>query len=311
MIAVTATAVAHRRDGDRRPALPPGGGSPFAGALRRGRRHSDRNPRDRRQRSPARSSSEATERPRLGYLLDLLVPLAGLPLLAPLAALDGAARAGRKPDLRDGDADVDPLPLHRESGPGASSSQRSSAGDRAAAGSAAHAAVVPRSARGRGARWRAPPTGRIPLWRHVPLGEDLAARDHVVSGRDRAAAPAIEALVPATASRLCDEHARCPPVRAARESSAFRWCARRAGSQSTRTGSATSTRSTARRERGRTSAAVGGSQLADRFDADGIRSFAERGQPVPFHRARLAGTQLAHVAFSATSRHSLSILPIE
>jgi uncharacterized membrane protein len=41
--------------------------------------------------------------------------------------------------------------------------------------------------------------GPLPVWRHVPFGSDLAASDHVISDHDRAAARVIRAVPPAAA----------------------------------------------------------------------------------------------------------------
>ena len=56
--------------------------------------------------------------------------------------------------------------------------------------------------------------GPLPVWRHVPFGSELAARDHIVSEHDRAAARVIRA-VPGRRARQRHQHPRRASLRAA------------------------------------------------------------------------------------------------
>jgi uncharacterized membrane protein len=137
--------------------------------------------------------SEATEGRDLGYLLDLLLPLAGLPLLAPLAALSALPElaANVLSDTRTQTS----IHFH----------YTATAIPGLIAGAIFGAARIRRQI-GRAA-WRLPQAvvaiallsgivyGPLPLWRHVPFGEELGARDHLLSRRDGAARRAL-ALIP-------------------------------------------------------------------------------------------------------------------
>ena len=140
---------------------------------------------------------------------DLLLPLGGLPLLAPLIALTALPELALNLLSEHAHADVDPLPLHGR--------LRFRASSRAAVLGAARlqrarAERVP--ARWRGVRWpsRSSPAsllGPLPVWRHVPFGSKLATRDHVVTAHDRAAARAVRAVpaaVPVSATNTLGAH---------------------------------------------------------------------------------------------------------
>ena len=146
---------------------------------------------------PGALVGEATEGRDLGYLLDLLVPLAGLPLLAPLAAL--VALPELAANLLSDTETQTSIHFHYTAGAvpalvvatifgGAKVRQRAGT----------HAAAVPRALVAV-ALLASAAYGPNPLWSHVPLGDDLAARDHVVTAHDRVAAQALT-LVPATAA---------------------------------------------------------------------------------------------------------------
>ena len=137
---------------------------------------------------------EATEGRDGRYVLDLLLPLAGLPLLAPLAALVAVPELAA--NLVSGTTTQTSIHFHYT----------------AATIPALLAATVFATARLRHRRWGgAIPRflvalglvsgvvyGPNPLWSSVPFGEDLAARDHVVNAHDAAAQRALR-LIPAGA----------------------------------------------------------------------------------------------------------------
>ena len=184
VIAIVATAVVV-------PRYAPGAGSPFAGRyeavggspagiLRTAVLH------------PLRLLQAATEQRDLSYLLDLLWPLASLPLLAPLVAASALPELAL--NLLSGTRTQSSIHFHYTAGaiPGL------------IAGAVYGAARVQR-------RWprSSPALGRglvllvlaagvvlgpLPVWRHVPFGSDLAARDHVVTAHDRAAARVLRAV---------------------------------------------------------------------------------------------------------------------
>jgi uncharacterized membrane protein len=187
VVAIVATAVIV-------PHFHPGTGSPFAG------RYADvgGSPRGILENAitdPGLLVQEATSGRDLGYLLDLLLPLAGLPLLAPLASLTALPEiaANVLSDTRTQTS----IHFH----------YTATAIPGLVAGAVFGAAWL-RPRLGRWAR-RLPHTvvavvllsgiayGPLPLWRHVPLGEKLGARDHLRSKRDRAARRAI-ALIPSS-----------------------------------------------------------------------------------------------------------------
>ncbi len=149
VIAVTATAVAIVATAVVVPHFAPGGGSPFAGRYDKvggtpagiletavtepgaARRGGNRGPRSRLPAGPAG-------------------PSRWTPVARPARSARGFARAGGKPALGHGDADVDPLPLHRWSSPGACRSNDLRRRESAAAGRQA-CRSRPARARGRSA----------------------------------------------------------------------------------------------------------------------------------------------------------------
>ena len=139
----------------------------------------------------------ATEHRDLSYLLDLLVPLGGLPLLAPLMAATAVPELAL--NLLAGTRTQTSIHFHYTAGaiPGLM------------AGAVLGAARVKR-------RWprSSPAVGRglvilvlaagialgpLPGWRHVPFGSELATRDHVVTPHDRAAERVLQAVPPEVA----------------------------------------------------------------------------------------------------------------
>ena len=131
------------------------------------------------------------------YLLDLLLPLLGLPLLAPLAALTAA------PELL--------LNLLSDTRTQTSIHFHYTAG---ALPGLFVAAVLGAARLRRRFAWAARPEGRavvvstlvagillgpLPAWRLVPFGSELGTREHVVSGRAEAAARAVR-LIPRDAA---------------------------------------------------------------------------------------------------------------
>jgi uncharacterized membrane protein len=173
------------------PHFAPGGGSPFAGryAAVGG---SPGGIAETLFTSPWTLLGEATEARDLRYLLDLLVPLAGLPVLAPGAALVAAPELAA--NLLSGTTTQTSVHFHYT----------------AAAIPALLVATI--FAAGRVRRrtgWRRDSLPRLlvclgviagvvygpnPLWSHVPFGEDLAAHDHAVTAHDRIADRALRRI---------------------------------------------------------------------------------------------------------------------
>lgn len=183
-VAVAATAVIV-------PHYAPGGGSPFggryaavggspAGIARTAFTH------------PLRQLEAVTHHSDLSYLLDLLAPLGGLPLFAPLVAATALPELAL--NLLSSTRTQTSIHFHYTAAaiPGL------------LAGAVLGAARVQR-------RW--PSVGRLlgpglvvlalgagvvlgplPLWRHVPFGSKLATRDHIVTAHDRAAARVLLAV---------------------------------------------------------------------------------------------------------------------
>ena len=196
MIAIAGVVVAITAAAIIVPHYAPGGGSPFegryaavggspAGIVKTAVIH------------PLRLLQAATEQRDLSYLLDLLWPLGGLTLLAPLVAASALPELAL--NLLSGTRTQTSIHFHYTAAaiPGL------------IAGAVLGAARVQR-------RWpRASPAlgrglvllvlaagvvmGPLPVWRHVPFGSELATRDHVVTSHDRAAARVLEA-VPAGAA---------------------------------------------------------------------------------------------------------------
>ena len=130
----------------------------------------------------------------LTYLVDLLAPLAGLPLLSPLLAASALPEIAL--NLLSDTRTQTSIHFHYTAGaiPGL------------VAAAVMGAAKVRR-------RWPgAAPTlgallvlvvlaagvilGPLPIWAHVPLGSTLAANDHIVTAHDRAAARALRVIPP-------------------------------------------------------------------------------------------------------------------
>ena len=147
----------------------------------------------------------------LGYLGRLIVPLLGLPLLAPLAALTAAPELLL--NLLSGTRTQTSIHFHYTAG---------------ALPGLFVAAVLGAARLRRRYAWANRPEGRavvvstflagvllgpLPVWRDVPLGSDLATREHVVGHHARVAARAVAVIPPRRAGER-DEHARSAPVRA-------------------------------------------------------------------------------------------------
>jgi uncharacterized membrane protein len=141
---------------------------------------------------PLRVLQAALEHRDLTYLRNLLVPLAGLPLLSPLVAASALPELAL--NLLSGTRTQSSIHFHYTAGaiPGL------------IAGAVLGATRVQR-------RWPScwPAVGRglvllvlaagivlgpLPVWRHVPFGSELATRDHIVSAHDRAAARVLRAV---------------------------------------------------------------------------------------------------------------------
>jgi uncharacterized membrane protein len=183
-IAAAGTATAVLAVGVVVPAFAPGGGSPFAGRYA-GVGGSPAGILETAATDPSRVLGEATE-PRDGrYLLHLLLPLAGLPLLAPLAAATAVPEI-----LANVLSDVPTQTSVRyhytaTTIPGLLAAAVLGAGSlrrrmRRSTAATARAAVLAAVAGG-------VLLGPIPLWRHVPLGEQAGATDHLVGAHARAA----------------------------------------------------------------------------------------------------------------------------
>jgi uncharacterized membrane protein len=145
---------------------------------------------------PGRILSAVTQGRDVAYLADLLLPLLALPLLAPLAALTAA------PELA--------LSLLSDTRTQTSIHFHYTAG---ALPGLMVAAVLGAARIRRRYAWARRPEGRaivvstlvagillgpLPVWSHVPLGSDLASREHVV-GRHAGVAESAARLIPADA----------------------------------------------------------------------------------------------------------------
>jgi uncharacterized membrane protein len=186
VVALTATAIVV-------PHFAPGGGSPFAGRYE-GVGGSPSGIARTAVTDPLRIAGAVTDSRDLRYGVALVLPLAGLPLVAPLAA------ATALPEIAVNTLSSTPtqtsVHFHYTAG---------------AIPGLVFAAVLgaARLARRRPALRELLPRivvivtvvagvayGPVPVWSHVPGGETLGARDHVVGARARAATRAVE-LVPA------------------------------------------------------------------------------------------------------------------
>ena len=143
---------------------------------------------------PGRIAEALTRHRDLAYLVDLLWPLAWLPLLSPLVAL--SALPELLLNLLSSTRTQTSIHFHYTAGaiPGL------------VAGAVLAAARIRRR---RPAAWAllgrtlvvvallaGVLLGPLPVWRHVPFGSDLAARDGVVSAHDRAAARVLRVIPP-------------------------------------------------------------------------------------------------------------------
>ena len=160
---------------------------------------------------PGAIISEITHGHDLAYLGDLLLPLLGLPLLAPLAALTAAPELLL--NLLSGTRTQTSIHFHYTAG---------------ALPGLFVAAILGAARLRRRFAWARWPEGRavvlstvlagvllgpLPLWRNVPLGSGLGTHEHVV-GHHAAVARRALAARPARRRRERDEHPRGPPVRA-------------------------------------------------------------------------------------------------
>ncbi len=176
------------------PHFAPGGGSPFEGRYR-AVGGSPQGIAETAVTDPGRDRRRCVPRGGIsGYLADLLLPLLGLPLLAPLAALTAA------PELL--------LNLLSDTRTQTSIHFHYTAG---AIPGLFVAAVLGAARLRRRFPWARRPEGRavvasglvagvllgpLPLWRHVPLGSDLATREHVVGSHAAVAARALRLVPP-------------------------------------------------------------------------------------------------------------------
>ncbi len=188
------------------PHFAPGGGSPFEGRYSAVGGSPDGMVRTLLS-HPVRFLEAATRGRDLSYVLDLLAPLGGLPLVSPLLA------ATALPELA--------LNVLSDTRTQTSIHFHYTAG--AIPGLVAGAVLA--------AGWlrrRSPRTtpfvvrglvvlglvsgvllGPLPVWRHVPFGSDLATRDHVVTAHDRAAARVLNVVprgVPVSATNTLGAH---------------------------------------------------------------------------------------------------------
>jgi uncharacterized membrane protein len=192
-IAAAGTAAAVVAVGVVVPAFAPGGGSPFAGRYA-SVGGSPAGIAETAATDPGRLLGEAAHARDGRYVLHLLLPLAGLPLLAPLAAATAAPEllANVLSDVPTqtsvryhySAAAIPGMLAAAVLGAGALRRRR-----RGSAAVTARAAVLAAVAGG-------VLLGPVPLWRHVPLGERAGATDHLVGEHARAAERVLR-LVPA------------------------------------------------------------------------------------------------------------------
>ena len=222
LVAVIATAVII-------PHYAPGGGSPFAGRY------------DAVGGSPAGIVKTAVLHPLrllqiafegrdLHYLWDLLAPLGGLPLLAPLVTLTALPEIAL--NVLSSTRTQPSIHYHYTAGAIPGADRRGGARRREAATPAAGVVAVGRP-RARCARPRGGHRdGPLPVWRHVAFRLDVGApAHHIVSDHDRAAARVIGAVPGDAAVSATNTSARISPSGGG--SSASRCSARPAGWRST------------------------------------------------------------------------------
>ena len=186
-----------RRDRARRAPLRARRRIAVRGPLRRGRRVARRD----REDGPDASRAGSSRRwPSTVTSLPLRPPLAArlAAVALPARGPERAAGAAPQPPLEHANADLDPLPLHGRRDSRDSSPRR--CWRRPASGGAGPGSGPPSAARSSSSSLLAGVVlGPLPVWRHVPFGSDLAARDGVVSAHDRAAARVLRAIPPAAA----------------------------------------------------------------------------------------------------------------
>jgi uncharacterized membrane protein len=170
------------------PRFAPGDGSPFASRYER----VGGDPAgiaETAVRDPGRIVAEATEGRDLAFLADLLLPLLALPLAAPLLAL--AATPEVALNLLSGASTQTSIRFHYTAATipvlvaaavlGAARLRRARVVTRALVVSTLAAGVV---------------LGPLPVWRNVPLGSEVATREHVVGAHAAAAARAVRTVPP-------------------------------------------------------------------------------------------------------------------
>ena len=176
-------------------------------------------------------SRQLTEHRDLTYLLDLLVPLGGLPLLSPLLAASALPELAL--NLLSDTPTQTSIHFHYTAGaiPGLVAAAVLGASRRPAT-----VARMPRppSRRRSSCSCSAPVScsGPLPIWPHVPFGSTLATDDHVVTAHDRAAARVLRARAARRPGQR-DQHARSAPLRAAARLQLPRPARGDAGSRST------------------------------------------------------------------------------
>jgi len=175
------------------PHFAPGGGSPFAG-LYASVGGSPSGMVETLVTDPGAIVSAATSGRDLGYLAKLIVPLLGLPLLAPLTALTAAPELAL--NLLSDTRTQTSIHFHYTAGalPGLFA-----------------AAVLGAARLRRWVPWTARPEGRaivvstlvagvllgpLPVWRHVPFGSELATREHIVGHHAGVAERALRVVPP-------------------------------------------------------------------------------------------------------------------
>lgn len=173
------------------PHFAPGGGSPFEGRYEA----VGGSPAGILQTSftdPGAVVFAATEREDAAYLLDLLLPLLALPLLAPALALTAAPEILL--NLLSGTRTQTSIHFHYTAAaiPGLVAAAIFGAARLQRAGLVVRTLVAATLAAG-------VLLGPLPVWRHVPFGSDVAAREHIV-GRHAAAADRAIAVIPREAA---------------------------------------------------------------------------------------------------------------
>jgi uncharacterized membrane protein len=138
---------------------------------------------------PGALVAAVTEGRDLAYLLDLVLPLLALPLLAPGLALTAAPEILL--NVLSGTVTQTSIRFHYSAAAipslvaaaifGVARLRRAGAVTRALVVAVLVAGVV---------------LGPLPVWRHVPLGSDVAAREHLVGAHAAAAARAVELIPP-------------------------------------------------------------------------------------------------------------------